>query len=313
MPAVSVVVPVYKVEPYLERCVDSLRCQTLRDIEIILVDDGSPDRCGMICDEYGKRDPRIRVIHQDNKGLSAARNVGILHASGTYIMFADSDDWAEPGYCQIPYEIAEKYSADLVIFQYFVARGKRKKPLQSKRLSEGFMTCESALFEDKDRFWTVPAWNKLFHRKLFQDIRFPEGRFFEDTGIMHRLIHESDSIYYVASCLYNYSAGRKGSITTMRSEKASDDLFEMYMQKVADLEDWGFEKEAARHRENAYSIYLTSRTEDSAHYQECAEYFTRLPEFPDYYSFRRRIILMLFRHARPLFKLGCMVSLRNLR
>lgn len=313
MPAVSIVVPVYRVESYLEQCVDSLRSQTLRNIEILLVDDGSPDWCGAICDAYAERDPRIRVIHQENAGLSAARNAGIEAASGEYIMFVDSDDWAEPDYCRIPYEIAKTHGADLVIFQYYVVKRNRRTQADCRNLPEGIVTEEMGLYRSWLRYWMEPAWNKLFHRKLFRDLRFPEGRCHEDTGIVHRLIHAADRIWYDRTFLYNYRFGRKGSITTDRTRTASDDRFEMYMQKVSDLEQWGFREEAQCHRENAYYAYLLSRTAEAEHYRECADFFVSPGVIPARYSVKSKWMLMLFRHARPLFALACMAARRRIK
>ena len=119
-PLVSVIVPVYRVEAYLEQCVDSLLGQTLERIEIILVDDGSPDSCGAICDRYAAADPRVRTIHRENGGLSASRNTGIEAAAGEYLMFVDSDDWVESDYCGLPWELARTSGADLVMFQSYI-------------------------------------------------------------------------------------------------------------------------------------------------------------------------------------------------
>ena len=116
-PLVSIIVPVYKVEDVLARCLDSLCRQSLRDIEIILVNDASPDRCGEICEQYAAQDERIRVFrHPENRGLSAARNTGIALSSANYLMFADSDDWVHEDFCKLPYECAVKHQADMVIF-----------------------------------------------------------------------------------------------------------------------------------------------------------------------------------------------------
>lgn len=116
-PLVSIIVPVYKVEDYLERCLDTLCRQSLKDIEIILVDDGSPDRSGEICDQYAKEDRRIKVLrHPENRGLSAARNTGIAYAAADYLMFVDSDDWVHVDFCKLPYEYAMQHQADLVMF-----------------------------------------------------------------------------------------------------------------------------------------------------------------------------------------------------
>ena len=313
MPTVSVVVPVYQVEPYLERCLDSLLAQTLRDIEIVLIDDGSPDRCGAICDAYASRNPQIRVIHQKNAGLSAARNTGIEAATGEYIMFVDSDDWVEPDFCRIPFEIAKAHAADLVVFQHYSVKKWKRVPMDCGNLQEGLVTEEMGIYQDYLRFWMVPAWNKLFRKKLFQDYRFPEGRYHEDTGITHRLLHTADRIWFDRSFLYNYCSGRAGSITTKRTPKSSDDQFEMYMRKVKDLEQWGFQEEARCHRENIYYIYLISRTAEAVHYRECAEYFRSLPAVPERYTIKSKVMLTLFRHVRPLFTLVCLITGRHIR
>ena len=117
-PAVSVIVPVYEVEPYLIRCLDSLQNQKLTNIEIILVDDGSPDRCGEICDTYAISDVRFRVFHQKHAGTSVARNLGIRMATSEYLMFVDSDDWVHENFCKDAYECAIHYQAEVVVFSF---------------------------------------------------------------------------------------------------------------------------------------------------------------------------------------------------
>ncbi len=129
-PLISVIVPIYDVEKYVRKCLESLRNQTMREIEVICIDDGSTDRSGLIADEFAKEDARFRVIHTANRGLSAARNRGIDEASAQWIMFVDSDDWVDSRYCEIPWRAKEEYDADLVCFRsYKVTRyGRIKKP-----------------------------------------------------------------------------------------------------------------------------------------------------------------------------------------
>jgi len=117
-PKISVIVPVYNVEPYLKRCLDSIINQSMKEIEILVIDDGSTDKSGEICNEYAKIDDRIKVTHQKNSGLSHTRNFGLDQAQGKYVMFVDSDDYVEENFCQIPYEIAEKNCVDIVMFRY---------------------------------------------------------------------------------------------------------------------------------------------------------------------------------------------------
>ena len=112
---ISVIVPVYKVEPYLHKCLDSILSQTYQNLEIILVDDGSPDRCGAICDEYAQKDPRVKVIHKENGGIATARNAGMRIAAGDYWMFVDSDDWLEADAISNLYQLLAEYNADLAI------------------------------------------------------------------------------------------------------------------------------------------------------------------------------------------------------
>ena len=167
-PLVSVIVPVYKVEPYLERCLDSLVAQTLKEIEIIVIDDGSPDRCGEICDAYAAKDARFRVVHQENRGLSAARNAGIELARADYLMFVDSDDWVEPEFCRLPYEAAVEHGAELVMFSYEKTDGSRGR-VCPQGFEEGAKDRVTALKMLLHGVGMV-AWNKFYHKKLFSDI-----------------------------------------------------------------------------------------------------------------------------------------------
>jgi glycosyltransferase involved in cell wall biosynthesis len=140
MPLVSIVVPVYKVEKYLERCVKSLLCQTLHDIEIILVDDGSPDRCPQICDEYASRDERIKVVHKRNGGLSSARNAGLLVATGSYIGFVDSDDDVSLDMYERMLTIIEKYNTDFVMSDYLRIADDKSTSLKTTDIHQGLYT-----------------------------------------------------------------------------------------------------------------------------------------------------------------------------
>ena len=166
---VSVIIPVYKVEDVLVRCLDSLRRQSLRNIEIILVDDASPDSCGEICERYARADARFKVIHHtENRGLSAARNTGIAQASADYLMFADSDDWVHENFCKLPYECAVQQQADLVLFCHQVIEKngslglKRKADRDFGKLTR-LEAIELMLYKTG-----IAAWNMLYSRKLFQ-------------------------------------------------------------------------------------------------------------------------------------------------
>ena len=217
-PLISVIVPIYQVEKYLEQCLDSILNQTYRNLEIILIDDGSPDRCGDICDRYASLDSRIKVIHQPNAGLSAARNAGMDIATGEYISFIDSDDYIDPHFYEKMEEGFQDYP-EAPIIACFVYQDKNE---QITHLSPNWHTtqpvfhssltfCEECLLGKM----TVAVWNKLFRAELLKDIRFRVGRIFEDSLFMHDLSpilkQYPGDVVVIPHYLYYYRI-RQGSI-----------------------------------------------------------------------------------------------------
>ena len=146
----SVIVPVYRVEKYIYRCLDSLSRQNFEEVEFLLIDDGSPDRCGKICDEYTLKDPRFIVFHKENGGLSTARNYGIDKARGEYLLFVDSDDWVAPDFCKTSYELAAHNNADVVIFMHQIVKESRFLPVKTKHLKEGLKTQKETALRAQD-------------------------------------------------------------------------------------------------------------------------------------------------------------------
>lgn len=218
---VSVIVPVYKVEAYLGRCVDSILSQTHRNLEVILVDDGSPDRCGEICDEYAQKDPRICVIHKENGGLSSARNAGIDIAKGQYLEFVDSDDWIEPDAVESLLSAALQHQAELVIG----GRWDVKEQTGEKTLGLCPERTETVPAEEAVRRifrWDncdSAAWDKLYHRRLFSQIRYPYGVICEDVPVTYLIAFDAGKVTFLNKPIYNY-LHRQGSITNSRvSEK----------------------------------------------------------------------------------------------
>ena len=240
MPKVSVIVPVYNTEAYIERCIDSLVCQTQEDIEIIIVEDGSGDRTGEICDRYAAQDSRIRVIHKSNEGLSCARNDGIDAALSKYIMFADGDDWVDPRFCEIPYEIATNNDAQLVLFRHRWYVDGMDVTQHHSRFTEGPVTRADAMemIHDGEIGWMV--WNKFYERSLFDTIKFPAGRVHEDIGTVYRLIDKAGKIFYSHAVLYHYTALRPGSITTTINNKKMRDWLDMWSQERNFLREGGY-------------------------------------------------------------------------
>lgn len=222
MPEISVIVPVYKVEAYLPECVRSLQAQTFSDIEIILVDDGSPDNCGQLCDEFASQDKRIRVIHQKNAGLSAARNTGIDAAKGRYICFVDSDDIAAPDYCRILLELLDGTEYDFSFCG--VCRfpdGSVPEPVTK----DGTYTAANGEYAAMQlhRKTEFGVWNKLFRRELFDQIRFAPGKLHEDVIFSaDMLLTFCGGAVATERQLYYYRQ-REGSIVANGAAKCSPD------------------------------------------------------------------------------------------
>ena len=177
---ISVIVPIYKVEKYLHKCIDSILAQTYTNLEIILVDDGSPDNCGKICDEYAAKDSRIKVIHQPNGGLSAARNAGLDIATGDYIGFVDSDDYIAPDMYEKLYNALVKNDADMAICDY--QRFGNELPYDEMSLTTEVITGLQAMEKQNTviNCSFVVAWSKLYKSFIFSNVRFPVGKINED-------------------------------------------------------------------------------------------------------------------------------------
>ncbi len=216
---ISVIVPVFNVEKYLKRCVDSLVLQTFSELEIILVDDGAQDSSGQLCDLYALEDQRIKVIHKKNGGLSSARNAGLSIAQGEYIAFIDSDDYIQIDMMEKMYKKAQEEMADLIVCAYTCYRQEDGELISEKDNVQLECVVDSGtalkyLVENRYN-GMVMAWNKLYHRKLFKNIRYPEGKLHEDEYIIHRLLYLSNKIVFMPDTFYNYMIGNS-SITTVK-------------------------------------------------------------------------------------------------
>ena len=209
-PLISVIVPVYRVEPYLRRCVDSILNQTCADLEVILVDDGSPDNCGAICDEYAQKDARVRVLHRENGGLSDARNAGMETACGAYLAFVDSDDLLPEDSLEKLLRIAREQQADLVIGGHRRFEGEpREAPVPAETVR--CMTGEEAMMDFLDH--GCASWARLYRRELHRDLRFPVGELNEDEAVVLPLLERCSRIAKTDAVVYHYRV-RPESITT---------------------------------------------------------------------------------------------------
>ncbi|MBR4456598.1 MAG: glycosyltransferase family 2 protein [Solobacterium sp.] len=309
MRRVSVIVPVYNVAPYLKRCIESLLDQTMKEIELILVDDGSTDGSEAICDEYAERNPGICVIHTPNQGLASARNTGIDAAESEYIMFADSDDYVEPDFCRIPYECAVKNHADLVIFGY--SRTGFKDHKQPFTHEEGWLADRQAQYLLHHGMACV-AWNKLYRRSLFETIRYPEGRVYEDFGTTYKLLHKADSIFYLNTRLYHYCY-RVSSLSNHRIGRSELDSFELSLEQIRSLAEWNYPEIAQEVKDDMYLYYLVCFGNHGAYAKECSDYCRSLKLFPAYFPLSFRIMLVCYRYLPPVFDLISIFSHKRVR
>ena len=211
--AISVIVPVYRVEKYLPACIDSILNQTFTDFELILVDDGSPDRCPEICDETAKRDARVRAIHQANQGLSAARNAGIEAAHGAWLSFVDSDDFLAPDFLETLHDAAVRAGADCALCGVQLTDEAGQKIGQPLSVADGVRTGRSILETlcRAPEITYLVAWNKLYRRDVFQTLRYPVGMQNEDTYLAAELFDTVQTVICVSKPMYFYRQ-RAGSI-----------------------------------------------------------------------------------------------------
>ena len=212
-PLLSIIVPVYKVENYLPKCIDSILAQTFTDFELILVEDGSPDDCPALCDATAEKDARVRVIHQKNGGLSAARNAGLDAARGAWIGFVDSDDYIAPEMYEVLYQAVQSTGADLALCDYAEV-DEAGVPCQSMhvRLEKKVFAGQDLLKNATDSM-IQPAWNKLYRRAVFAQLRYPEGKLNEDLFLIPEVCLQIQKAVVVPKTLYYYvqRAGCTGS------------------------------------------------------------------------------------------------------
>lgn len=238
---ISVIVPIYNVEKFIRKCVDSIIGQTYKNLEILLVDDGSPDKCGSICDEYARKDKRIKVIHKENGGLSSARNVALDVAIGDYVMFVDSDDWVEPDFCEEAMETIRKQGVSLVSFGYnnihYEKKGdtykRYKRCTDRPRLLDSSEAIRNIILQD-DVIFNF-AWNKIYDKRLFEQVRFPIGKTFEDQAVTYILVNKAKKIYVSDKILYNYVRRNDSISSSWYTPRYCADRFEIWYQRLENI------------------------------------------------------------------------------
>lgn len=308
---ISVVVPIYNVEKYLKRCIDSIIQQTYKNLEIILVDDGSPDNCGKICDDYAKTDKRIKVIHKKNGGLSDARNVGIKNATGKYITFIDSDDDILVDFIGYMYNLSKKNKADVVVADENLINN----IFISKKVNEKIIEYKSKKDAIKDLLTLrlpVAAHGKLYLKTLFDDIEYPKGKIYEDNGTTYKVLLKCNRIIYTNQAKYNYYI-RGNSITNSSMNKNKLDYIYLIDLECNDLlriySDISEEVEFARliPRLSVYKQIINAKNKNNfiELKKELDNYFKiNYKNFKknQYIDFKRRISLYIIRFLPFMFK-----------
>lgn len=212
MAVISVIVPVYKVEDYIRRCINSILAQSFTDFDLILIDDGSPDKCPEICDSYTKRDTRIHVIHQSNSGLSAARNTGIdwslANSDSQWLTFIDSDDFVHENMLEMLYQAVIENKTDVSVCRYREVNDSNERHISLEKYSS--FVCSPEDFFVNDNVNATVAWGKLYKKKLFESVRYPIGKLHEDEFVTYRVLFQLCKISFVNNQLYYYYQNNGG-------------------------------------------------------------------------------------------------------
>lgn len=273
---ISIIIPVYNVENYIERCIDSLISQSYINLEIILVDDGSTDKSGEICDRYAVVDNRIKVIHIKNSGRGEARNIGLSQANGQYIGFVDSDDWVEKDLYKYMIENIEETKADISICAYYECLDdiKNKKMLYEKSF---VCTGKEALHYTMSNvigvYWfNIAIWNKLYKKAVVENIRF-RGREYEDIMYNAEVIYGARNVSYINKCLYNYRLSRTGSIITEGFQRKTIEFEMKYKEERVEFFKRNNETKLARdaeavviHDKLLYYAFMSLSKDDYSEY-----------------------------------------------
>ncbi len=276
---ISVIVPVYKVEKYIHKCVDSICNQTYANLEIILVDDGSPDSCGEICDEYAKKDERIVVIHKENGGLSDARNAALDIMKGKYVVFVDSDDSLDPPMIEKLYKTLVDTKSDLAVCNAKYVNEMGENINHHKSDGKIFVYNQyQAIYELLDSMkYSNSAWAKLYRADHFKDVRYPYGKIYEDVPTTYKLFLKAQKVVYVQETLYNYLQNPK-SISQQAFKPQRMDAVGFAEDMVSDILKVypGLKKVSDRRLFDSYYAILNMIDKDNEFYPETKEKYNSL-------------------------------------
>ena len=299
---ISVIIPVYKVEPYLLRCVQSVLDQTYHNLEIILVDDGSPDNCGKMCDELAEKDARIKVYHKENGGLSDARNFGVERATGTYITFIDSDDYISVDYIAYLYSLLVENNGDISCCPMSktygdIATYEIKESMPDVQLLTGIEACHQ-LFNRTLYLTLVTAWGKLYKSEIVKQYPFPKGRVHEDEATTCKYYYASKKVVVGNRCLYAYFQNSNG-ITKSSPDILKPDAVWAFAHRAQFFEACN-ECEVAK---KAWVAYFALCVNDSLKHGGRSDIY--LKDFPQGKTLYRKTLIRyrVYRLSKPLYKL----------
>lgn len=283
---ISVIIPVYNVQEYLEKCIESVLNQTYKNLEIILVDDGSTDNSPVICDDFAKQDKRVKVIHQTNHGVSNARNAGLNASTGNYIFWIDSDDYIKENCIEKLYALLQKYDADMSICNYIQGSDRDYKFIEQNDDEEVFNSEQGLEYIYKDHHYSfimAASWAKLIKTSLYEGLNYPNGKIFEDIYMSHHLISRCNKIAYKNEIMYYYYQWPE-SILGKKLYKEKLDYLGAFKERIHFFESLGYEdlKEKARIQYLHSLIWEFSRAKDILHDQEMVKYIIK--EYRKYYT-----------------------------
>jgi len=298
---ISVIVPVFKVENYLDKCVRSILSQSYTDFELILVDDGSPDKCGQMCDAYAQEDKRIRVIHKPNGGLSDARNAGIREAKGDFFCFVDSDDSIDQDMLATLYKLEEETGADLVCCNFLQLDEEGKQVKETPSVKPGVYTQDEywrMRFKSNVKIYYDVAWNKLYNRRLFESVKYPVGKIHEDVQVIYDIVSQCRSIAVTDKVGYYYLIRNNSIMRSSRSIRnlAEPEAFIHWAEGFYEKKKWFLAEESL-----SYAVHslITNEygkdTKKSREYREIKKCIRKLyKKLFTHLSSKRKVSLFLF-------------------
>lgn len=301
---VSIIVPVYNAEPYLRRCVDSILLQSYSKFEVILVDDGSTDESGKICDYYAQSDSRITVVHKQNGGISSARNAGLKLIRGDYIAFVDSDDWVERDFIE---SLLSMMSSNVEIASCCMfldyADNSKKESYGKDCVMSSLDVIETGLI-NQNCFGNYFC-NKIFARKLFDGIQFPEGMVYEDVALFYKVLLNAESIALIDRCLYHYSQSNSGAISKNRSMIFRYNYVKAQKCRWCDLRNRNLKIDLSAIASSAISsiVFLCSSEDFKCNwmYDDAVCFIEELRQFAMHISVKQKILIFSCIHFPLIF------------